>query len=167
MMTAVTVRISFIEASTPFARRNYQLLIVLFDTLIYALVPLAPIHRIAVGVIIAIFGVVAGCHLGYFLFAPPSWLPTPSREALSDEQSQRRYWFSWIGDLVLNRPLAMVLAPGLLTFGGISLAVRWGEGLYWALFGLVTTMGYALIYLWLVMLAHRASRQVRQEAYGS
>jgi hypothetical protein len=167
MITAVTLRISLIETSAPFARRNYQLLIVLFDTLIYALVPLAPIHRIAIGVIIAIFGLAALCHFAYFLFAPASWGSGPSREALSNGQPQTRSPVSWIGDLVLWHPLALMLAPIPLIIGGISLAVRCGGGLYWAMFGLVTTMGYALIYLWLVMLAHRPPRQVHPKACSS
>jgi hypothetical protein len=52
-----------------------------------------------------------------------------------------------------------------MAVGGITLAIRDGWGLYWSMWGLVTTMGYALIYLWLVMLGHRSSRQVHSKAY--
>jgi hypothetical protein len=61
---------------------------------------------------------------------------------------------------VLARPSRFAMAVG-----GITLAIRDGWGLYWSMWGLVTTMGYALIYLWLVMLGHRSSRQVHSKAY--
>jgi hypothetical protein len=99
MITAVTVRISLIQTDVPFARRNYQLLIILFDTLIYALVPLAPIHRIAIGVIVAIFGVAALYHFAYFLFAsePRAGSPAPKVARVPNTgQAQPRPASSWI-----------------------------------------------------------------------
>jgi hypothetical protein len=157
MITAITVRISLIQADTPFARRNYQLLIILFDTLIYALVPLAPIHRIAVGVIIAVLGLAAFYHFTYFLYASPSRAGSPAPSKTSpNEQSQVQS--SWVGRLVLWRPLVIVLAPSPLIVGGITLAARGGGGFYWSMFGLVTTTGYALIYLWLVIVRHRSEQ---------
>jgi hypothetical protein len=56
MITAITVRISLIEARRDLAARAYGLLAVLFDVLVAALCSLAPIGRIITGVLLAAFG---------------------------------------------------------------------------------------------------------------
>jgi hypothetical protein len=151
MITAVTVRLSLIEGSSSIANKNYQLFIVLFDSLAYSLVPLAPIGRVAVGVLLFVFG---GDALRGFLFflLSPSWRKRmnfrPALKVLIPDKAISPSMLGWFAPLLLSPPVVLLLAPIPLVIGGISLAAGWGGGLYWAVPGLVMTLGYVVIFLW-------------------
>jgi hypothetical protein len=158
MITAVTVRLSLLEGSSSIANRNYQLVIVLFDVLAYSLFPLAPIGRIAVGVLLFVFGADALRGFIFFLLLP-SWRQQlnfrPALKVLESEQGISPSMLGWFAPLLLSPPVVLLLAPIPLVAGSISLAVRWGGGLYWAAPGLVMALGYVVIFLWAFIIEPR------------
>ena len=149
MITAVTVKLSLIEGSSSIANKNYQLFVVLFDLLAYSLFPLAPIGRVAAGILLFVFG---GDALRGFLFflLSPSWRLNfkPASKVLVPDRSISPSVLGWFAPLLLSPPVVLLLAPIPLVVGGISLAAGWGGGLYWAVPGLVMTLGYVVIFLW-------------------
>jgi hypothetical protein len=151
MIAAVTVRLTLIEGFPPIADRNYQLFIVLFDALVYSLVLLAPINRIVVSLVLVVFGIDAFRSFTFYCFhSDSSWRFSfsPASTVLMPEKSMTRFVQFLFSPFLLSRPLVILLAPIPLIVGGISLAARWGGGLYLSAFGLVLTLGYAVIFLW-------------------
>jgi hypothetical protein len=55
---------------------------------------------------------------------------------------------SEVWPFILSTPVVIVLAPIPTVIGGISLTIHRGGGLYWAGFGLIVTLGYAVLFLW-------------------
>jgi hypothetical protein len=144
MITAITVRISLIEARSDLTARAWGLLAVLFDVLVAALCSLAPIGRVATGVLLAAFGAdIARNFLLYLLSKAP---PKPSQ----------------VWPFIISTPVVIVLAPIPTVVGGIGLAIHRGGGLYWTGFGLILTLGYAVLFLWGLLFEPRSMDEDRQ-----
>jgi len=151
IITAATVRIALIESHGGLMARAYVLLAVLYDVLAAAIFPLAPINRIIIGVLFVAFGGDALRNFLIYLFGP-LWLlfsPQP-KQSLNDELGPPpRPAVVW--PFMLSPPVVIVLGPIPIAVGGVSLAVRFGGGLYWVAPGLVLTLGFALVFLWAIL----------------
>jgi hypothetical protein len=150
MITAVTVRIALIEARRDLTARAYVLLAVLFDALASAIFPLAPISRIIIGLLFVAFGGDALRNFLIFLFAP-SWLMfnRQSNESSFRPGAPPKPGVVW--PFMLSAPVVIGLGPIPIAIGGVSLVARVGGGLYWVAPGLVLTLGFALVFLWGIM----------------
>jgi len=144
MITAITVRISLIEARRDLTARAWGLLAVLFDVLVAALCSLAPIERIVTGLLLVAFGGdIARNFLLYLLSKAP---PKPSE----------------VWPFITSAPVVIILAPIPTVVGGIGLAIHRGGGLYWAGFGLILTLGYAVLFLWGLLFEPGSTDEDRQ-----
>jgi hypothetical protein len=101
MITAITVRISLIEARQDLSARAWGLLAVLFDVLVVALCSLAPIERVITGVLLATFG--ADIARNFLLYLLSKAAPKPSA----------------VWPFMLSTPVVIVLAPVPVVVGGL------------------------------------------------
>lgn len=138
MIAAITVRITLLETDHDLSIKVFSLLVVLFFILMYALVPLAPIGRLAIGIVLAILGADIVGFFAYYVFAAP-------RPSLWSRAPSISIYFPYL------------LISCLLVVGGVSLAVRGGGGLYWVIPGLLFTLGQTLGFLWMLMVSPKVA----------
>ena len=138
MIAAITIRITLLEADSDLAIKVYVLVGVLFFILVYALVPLAPIGRLATGIVLAILGADTVGAIAYYVFASP-------RPSLRGSDFSPRLYFP------------SILISCFLVVGGVSLAIRSGGGLYWVIPGLLFTLGQTLGFLWMLVMGPQAA----------
>ena len=152
MITALTVRITLIETHPRFTARAYVLLAVLFDVLASAIFPLAPINRLIISVLFVGWGGDALRNFLIYLFEP-SWLMFSRRpKGSSNDTPEPPPKPAVVWPFFLSPFVIIPLGPVPMIISGVSLAVRRGGGLYWAAAGLVMTLGFALTFLWGLMI---------------
>ena len=126
MVTAATVRLASIESNTDTSYRLFLALSVLFFVLVYTLLPLVPLGRIADGILLTI---ASADTVGLFIVF------------LKESSSSLSNRLGCIGWTYAIGPISMLVS-------GISLIARFGGGLYWAIPGLMFTLAWALTIVW-------------------
>ena len=178
MIAAVTVRHTFMQDHVIAGKRVFRLLIVLFDLLIYTLFPLAPIGPVVMGALLALTSFEALEYFYILLIAPlrplskkprkastqpPSEArstgedhdrPRPKEAPKRDESRLRSFRLYLVSAFPLVGPISMVVC-------GASLAIGSGGGFYWALPGIMITLGSTLGFLWQVIVSPRPLDAIR------
>jgi hypothetical protein len=156
IITAVTVRVSFMEVNRIAGYRLNLLLSTLFYELVYTLLPLTPIGRLTLGALMASVGLFILMFTSFLLMPSQVLLPGSSRKSAPSRKPRRpRYRF-----IVVYYSVAVLASPACMLIGGISLAIHAGGGFYWALFGLVFTLYWEIMVVWQVIVGARPLESV-------